>query len=44
MAGAVVGGLLIIWAPLLALIGVIASMMSRVKVEVVRTETPVPKG
>ena len=43
MAGAVVGGLLIICAPILAVIGVIASIMSRVKVEVERAETPVPK-
>jgi hypothetical protein len=44
IAGAIVGGLLILSAPILALLGVIASMMARVKVEVVRTETATPKA
>jgi hypothetical protein len=43
VAGAVVGGLLILCAPFLALVGVIASLVSRVKVEVVRAEPSAPK-
>lgn len=40
MAGAVVGGVLAFFAPLLAVIGAVASVFARVKVEIVRVETP----
>lgn len=43
MAGAVVGGVVTIFAPLLAVIGAIASVLAHVKVEIIRVEEP-PKG
>lgn len=40
MAGAVVGGVVTIFAPLLAVIGAIASVLAHVKVEIIRVEEP----
>jgi hypothetical protein len=44
MAGAVVGGVLTVFAPLLAVIGAIASVLAHVKVEIVRIEEPTDKA
>jgi hypothetical protein len=43
VTGAVVGGVLTIFAPLLAVLGAIASVLAHVKVEVVRVEEPKAK-
>ena len=43
VAGAVVGGVLTFFAPLLAVIGAIASVLAHVKVEIVRVEEPPTK-
>jgi hypothetical protein len=43
MAGAVVGGVLTFFAPLLAVLGAIASVLAQVKVEIVRVEEVKPK-
>ena len=43
VAGAVVGGVLTFFAPLLAVIGAIASVLAHVKVEIVRVEEPTSK-
>jgi hypothetical protein len=43
MAGAVVGGVLTVFAPLLAVLGAIASVLAHVTVEIVRVEEPTPK-
>jgi hypothetical protein len=40
VAGAVVGGVLTVFAPLLAVLGAIASVLAHVKVEIVRVEEP----
>ena len=40
MAGAVVGGVVTIFAPLLAILGAIASVLAHVKIEIVRVEGP----
>jgi hypothetical protein len=40
MAGAVVGGMLTFFAPLLAVLGAVASVLAHVKVEIVRVEEP----
>ena len=40
VAGAVVGGVVTFFAPLLAVVGAIASVLARVKVEIVRVESP----
>lgn len=40
VTGAVVGGVLTIFAPLLAVLGAIASVLAHVKVEIVREEEP----
>ncbi len=42
MAGAVIGGVLTFFAPLLVVIGAIASVFARVRVEIVRIEEPTP--
>jgi hypothetical protein len=42
MAGAVVGGVLTIFAPLLAVLGAIASVLAHVKVEIVRVDQTKP--
>lgn len=44
VAGAVVGGVLAIFAPLLALLAAIATIIARVKIEIVRVEEPTPKA
>lgn len=43
MAGAVIGGVVTVFAPLLAVLGAVASVLAHVKVEVVRVEEPAPK-
>lgn len=43
MAGAVVGGMLTFFAPLLAVLGAVASVLAHVKVEIVRIEEPKTK-
>jgi hypothetical protein len=43
MAGAVVGGVLTMFAPLLAVLGAIASVLAHVTVEIVRVEEPTSK-
>jgi hypothetical protein len=43
MAGAVVGGVLTVFAPLLAVVGAIASVLAHVTVEIVRVEEQTPK-
>lgn len=43
VTGAVVGGVLTIFAPLLAVLGAIASVLAHVKVEIVRVEEPPTK-
>ena len=43
MTGAVVGGVVTIFAPLLAVLGAVASVLARVKVEIVRVEEPTSK-
>ena len=40
VTGAVVGGVLTIFAPLMAIMGAIASVLAHVKVEIVRVEDP----
>jgi hypothetical protein len=42
LAGAVVGGVVTVFAPLLTVIGAIASVLAHVKVEIVRTEETEP--
>jgi hypothetical protein len=44
VTGAVVGGVLTFFAPLLAVVGAIASVIAKVKVEVVRIEEPDSKA
>jgi hypothetical protein len=44
MAGAVVGGVVTVLAPLVAVLGAIASVLAHVKVEIVRVEGPTPKA
>jgi hypothetical protein len=44
MAGAVVGGVVTVLAPLVAVLGAIASVLAHVKVEIVRVEEPTPKA
>jgi hypothetical protein len=47
MAGAVIGGVLTVFAPLLVVLGAVASVFAHVKVEIVRvenTEEPTPKA
>jgi hypothetical protein len=44
MAGAVVGGVLTFFAPLLVVLGALASVFAQVKVEIVRVEEPTPKA
>jgi hypothetical protein len=44
MAGAVVGGVLTVFAPLLVVLGALASVFAHVKVEIVRVEEPTPKA
>jgi hypothetical protein len=44
VAGAVVGGVLTIFAPLLAVLGAIASVLAHIKVEIVRVEPPKPQA
>jgi hypothetical protein len=44
MAGAVVGGVVTVFAPLLAVLGAVASVLAHVKVEIVRVEEPTPKA
>jgi hypothetical protein len=47
MAGAVIGGVLTVFAPLLVVVGAVASVFAHVKVEIVRveeTEKPTPKA
>jgi hypothetical protein len=44
MAGAVVGGVLTVFAPLLVVVGALASVFAQVKVEIVRVEEPTPKA
>lgn len=40
MTGAVVGGVLTVFAPLLAVVGAVASVLAHVQVEIVRVEEP----
>jgi hypothetical protein len=44
MTGAVVGGVVTVLAPLVAVLGAIASVLAHVKVEIVRVEEPTPKA
>jgi hypothetical protein len=44
VAGAVVGGVLTIMAPLLAVLAAVASVLAHVKVEIIRVEEPTSKA
>jgi hypothetical protein len=44
VAGAVVGGVLTVFAPLLAVLGAIATVLAHLHVEIVRVEEPTPKA
>jgi hypothetical protein len=44
MAGAVIGGVLTFFAPLLVVLGAVASVFARVTVEIVRVEKPTPEA
>jgi hypothetical protein len=44
MAGAVIGGVLTVFAPLLVVLGAVASVFAHVNVEIVRVEEPTPKA
>jgi hypothetical protein len=44
VAGAVVGGVVTIFAPLLAVLGAIASVLANVKVEIIRVGEPASKA
>ena len=43
-AGAVVGGVMVAFAPLLAALGALAALVAKVKIEIVRTEDGGDKG